>query len=170
MPLPPPGEFSFLLRAWRVPVCEGRPSWGEGMCPMPGQSRCPVTLVKAISPIAKVNQWVYPIRQHKELLVSTEIIDSKYLSSLLQPLSSVVLAQEQPREVKWKLLGHIWLFATPWTVAHQAPLSMGFSRQEDWCGLPCPPPAIFPTQESNPGLPHCRQVLYPLNYSRISHR
>ena len=32
------------------------------------------------------------------------------------------------------------LFATPWTVAHQAPLSKGFSRQEYWTGLPCPPP------------------------------
>ena len=31
-------------------------------------------------------------------------------------------------------------FATPWTVAHQAPLSMGFSRQEYWSGLPFPPP------------------------------
>ena len=35
---------------------------------------------------------------------------------------------------------HIRLFATPWTVAHQAPLSMGFSRQEYWSGVPCPPP------------------------------
>ena len=32
------------------------------------------------------------------------------------------------------------LFATPWTVARQAPLSTGFSRQEYWSGLPCPPP------------------------------
>ena len=32
------------------------------------------------------------------------------------------------------------LFATPWTIACQAPLSMGFSRQEHWSGLPCPPP------------------------------
>ena len=32
--------------------------------------------------------------------------------------------------------------ATPWTVALQAPLSMGFSRQEYWGGLPCPPPGI----------------------------
>ena len=44
------------------------------------------------------------------------------------------------------------LYATPWTVAHQAPLSMGFSRQEYWCGLPCPPPGIFPPQGLNPGL------------------
>ena len=35
---------------------------------------------------------------------------------------------------------HVRLFATPWIVAHQAPLSMGFSRQEFWSGLPCPPP------------------------------
>ena len=50
------------------------------------------------------------------------------------------------------LLSHsscVQLFATPWTVARQAPLSMGFSRQEYWSGLPCPPPGIFPTQESN---------------------
>ena len=33
-----------------------------------------------------------------------------------------------------------WLFATPWSVAGQAPLSMEFSRQEHWSGLPCPPP------------------------------
>ena len=36
------------------------------------------------------------------------------------------------------------LFVTPWTVAHQAPLSMGFSRQEYWSGLPCPPPGDLP--------------------------
>ena len=36
------------------------------------------------------------------------------------------------------------LFVTQWTVAHQAPLSMGFSRQEDWSGLPCPPPGDLP--------------------------
>ena len=39
-------------------------------------------------------------------------------------------------------------FATPWTIAHQAPLSMGFSRQEYWSGLPCPPTGDFP----NPGI------------------
>ena len=39
---------------------------------------------------------------------------------------------------------HVQLFATPWTVARQAPLSMGFSRQEYWSGLPCPPPGDLP--------------------------
>ena len=41
-------------------------------------------------------------------------------------------------------LSHVWLFVTPWTVACQAPLSMGFSRQEYWNGLPFPPPGNFP--------------------------
>ena len=39
---------------------------------------------------------------------------------------------------------HVWLFVTPWTVARQAPLSMGFSRKEYWSGLPCPPPGDLP--------------------------
>ena len=41
-------------------------------------------------------------------------------------------------------LSHIQLFATPWTVAHQASLSVGFSRQEYWTGLPCPLPGNWP--------------------------
>ena len=43
-----------------------------------------------------------------------------------------------------KSLSHVQLFVTPWTVASQAPLSMGFSRQECWSGLPCPPPGDLP--------------------------
>ena len=39
---------------------------------------------------------------------------------------------------------HVWLFVTLWTVARKAPLSMGFSRQEYWSGLPCPPPGDLP--------------------------
>ena len=51
-------------------------------------------------------------------------------------------------KVKVKLLSHVQLFATPWTVAYQAPLSMGFSRQEYWSGLPFPSPGDLP----NPGI------------------
>ena len=42
------------------------------------------------------------------------------------------------------MLSHVWLFATPRTVAHQASLFMEFSRQEYWSGLPCPPPGDLP--------------------------
>ena len=38
----------------------------------------------------------------------------------------------------------LWLFATPWTVAHQVPLSKKFPRQEYWSELPCPPPRALP--------------------------
>ena len=42
------------------------------------------------------------------------------------------------------MLSHFRLLATPWTVARQAPLSMGSSRREYWSGLPCPPPGHLP--------------------------
>ena len=45
----------------------------------------------------------------------------------------------------------VQLFATPRTVARQAPLSMGFSRQEYWHGLPCPPPGDLPDLGIEPG-------------------
>ena len=45
-------------------------------------------------------------------------------------------------KVKVKSLSRVWLFATPWTTAHQAPPSMGFSRQEYWSGVPLPSPHI----------------------------
>ena len=46
--------------------------------------------------------------------------------------------------VSAKSLQHVWFFETLWTVAHQAPLSLEFSRQEYWSGLPCPPPGDLP--------------------------
>ena len=47
----------------------------------------------------------------------------------------------------------VWLCcATLWTIAHQGPLPIGFSRQEYWSGSSCLPPEIYPTQGSNPSL------------------
>ena len=45
---------------------------------------------------------------------------------------------------KWRSLNRVWLFATPWTAAYQAPLSMGFSKQEYWSGVPLPSPRVAP--------------------------
>ena len=45
-------------------------------------------------------------------------------------------------KVKGKSLSRVWLFATPWTAAYQAPPSMGFARQESWSGVPSPSPWI----------------------------
>ena len=52
-----------------------------------------------------------------------------------------------------KSLSRVQLFVTPWTVAHQAPLSMGFSRQEYWSGLPFPSPGDLPNPGIEPGSP-----------------
>ena len=46
------------------------------------------------------------------------------------------------------MLSHVQFFVTPWTVAHQVPLSMEFYRQEHWSGLPFPSPEDIP----NPGM------------------
>ena len=60
-------------------------------------------------------------------------------------LSTLVIAclfdnRHSNKKVKVKSLSRVRLFAIPWTVAHQAPPSMGFSRQEHWSGLPFPSP------------------------------
>ena len=63
------------------------------------------------------------------------------------------------KSVCGKSLSHERLFATPWTVARQAPLSMGFTRQEYWSGLPFPSPGDLP----NPGIePGSKSNLYAI--------
>ena len=63
--------------------------------------------------------------------------------------------------VAFQSLSHSRFFVTPWTVAHQAPLSIGFSRQEYWSvGFPFLFQGIFLTQGLNPCLLRCRQTLY----------
>ena len=63
---------------------------------------------------------------------------------------------------------HVRLSTTLWTVACQAPLSMGFSRQEYWSGLPCPPPGDLP----DPGIKAVSPVTPALQVdsSTLSHR
>ena len=58
--------------------------------------------------------------------------------------------------MKWRSLSRVWLCVTPWTAAHQALLSMGFSRQEHCSGLSFPPPGDFP----NPGI-RCESPALP---------
>ena len=60
-----------------------------------------------------------------------------------------------------KLLSRVQLFATPWTVAHQAPLSIEFSRQEYWSGLPFLPPGDIPAPGIEPGSPALQSDTLP---------
>ena len=55
--------------------------------------------------------------------------------------------------IEVKSLSRVRLFATPWTVAYQAPQSMEFSRQEYWSGLPFPSPGDLPNPGIKPGSP-----------------
>ena len=67
------------------------------------------------------------------------------------PLSHLRLGWNERKKVK--SLSHVRFFVTPWTVTCQAPLSMGFSRQEYWSGLPFPPPEDLPNPGIEPGSP-----------------
>ena len=68
----------------------------------------------------------------------------------------------------WCVLRHfspVCLFAVPWTIALQAPLSMGFSRREHWSGLPCLPPRDLLTQGSGSSAsPALQAASLPLNH------
>ena len=66
--------------------------------------------------------------------------------------------------VNMKSLSHVQLFVTPWTVAYQAPLSMGFSRHSTGVDCHFLLQGIFRTQGLNPGLLHRRQTLYHLSH------
>ena len=78
----------------------------------------------------------------------------------------VMCLQQWPAHGNFLHVRSACMLSRVWTVVHQAPLSMGFSRQEYRSGLPFPSPGIFPTQDSNLGLLHCRQVLYSLSHQR----
>ena len=69
-----------------------------------------------------------------------------------------------PKNEKCQLLSHVQLFAIPRTIAYQALLSMEFSWQEYWSGLPFLLQGIFLTQELNLGLLNCRLILYHLSH------
>ena len=62
---------------------------------------------------------------------------------------------------QFKSLSRVQLFATPWTIAYQAPPSMGFSRQECWSGLPFPSPGDLPDPGIKPRSPALQADAFP---------
>ena len=79
---------------------------------------------------------------------SSELRDGTRISCV-----SCIPAEFFTAEPSVRLLSHVQHFSTPWTVAHQAPPSMGFSRQEYWSGLPFPFPGDLPNPGIEPGYP-----------------
>ena len=65
---------------------------------------------------------------------------------------------------KVKLLSRVWLFATPWTITHQVPPSMEFSRQEYWSGLPFPSPGDLLDPGIKPRSPNLQADSLPLSH------
>ena len=76
-----------------------------------------------------------------------------WIPGLLLPQARFSRQVSIQRKVKVKSLILVWLFAIPWTVAHQAPPSMEFSRQEYWSGLPFPSPGDLPDPGIKPRSP-----------------
>ena len=66
-------------------------------------------------------------------------------------------------------LSHVWLFVTPWTIAHQIPLSMGFPRQEYWSGLPFPSPGDLPDPGVKLASPALQADSLPLSHLGSPH-
>ena len=97
----------------------------------------------------------------------------------------IVIWQVQKMQNVLTRFSHVWLFVTLWTVDHQAPLSMRFSRQKYWSGLPFPPPGDLPNTGIKPrspalqadsvlseslGLPHGKWILYCLSHQGSSNK
>ena len=79
--------------------------------------------------------------------------DKIYLIELLGKFNVILNVNHSVAYVNVKSLSCVRLFAPPWTVAYQAHLSMGFSRQEYWSGLPFPSPGDVPDPGIEPGSP-----------------
>ena len=81
------------------------------------------------------------------------ILQTRILEWVAFPFSRGSSQPKDPNQVKVKSLSRVGLFATPWTVAYQAPLSMRLSRQEYWSGSPFPSPGYLPDPGIEPGSP-----------------
>ena len=97
---------------------------------------------KSTSALLAVWPWeaAHPLWTSNESLIKWRIT----FRILSNPLSLKGYLSVKECLLKVKSLSHVRLFATPWTVAHQDPVSMGFFRQEYWSGLPFPSPGDLP--------------------------
>ena len=123
---------------------------------------------------------MYPIHSYKDLYL-IKVFDSLCLTEVNDYILFIYKFLFLWEKTIWRawvcmhaltLQCHFWLFAILWTVARQAPLSMGFSKQEYWSGLPCPPPGDL----SNPGVkcvslkcPALAGVFFTISDTREAH-
>ena len=108
---------------------------------------------KGYFPLSK-SRMIKPFRY-----MTVKMIVPPYMETLHCSVSPVYIVHLCPRCEMWKLLSCVWLFATSYTIE-----SMSSQGQETGVGSCSLLREIVPTQVSNPGLPHCRQILYQLSY------
>ena len=138
-------EEGFILSPW----------WGR----MPFWLQCTSCWAKMwlLSPL-RVLPCVLPAAARELLLIvkhSKSVVTQAFHSAFITTLWNRYCYHKRWRNwQEYKALSaqsfsHVWLFITTWTVAHEAPLSMEFPRQEYWSGLPCLLQGIFPNQGLN---------------------
>ena len=125
-------------------------------------------------PVAFMIWGVLPIfHAFKHILSIPSLPELLCIASFHEPLGIQLPSSSRvhawSNNQKYELLSCVWLLATPWTITCQAPLSMGFCRQEYWSGLDCHSllQGIFRTQGLNLGLLYCRQILYCLREALV---
>ena len=114
------------------------------------------------------NRWEKSGNSDRRILGDSKIIADGDCSHEIK--RHLLQGRKVMTNLKWsevKSRSRVRLFATPWDLAYQAPLSMEYSRQEYWSGLAFLLHGICLTQGLNPGLPHVKQMLYCLSHQGI---
>ena len=111
-------------------------------------------IAKSIT-INRLGPKQYLISKYFDIGHSFLIVDNLIIVDLVNFFKKCIFREKnlqchsEVKKVKVRSLSRVRLFETPWTVAHQVPPSMGFSRQQYWSGLPLPSPGI---SSPNPGI------------------
>ena len=155
--LTPPKKVLFIIGDWNAKVGSQETPGVTGKSGLGIQNEAGQRLIE----FSQENTLVIAntlFQQHERRLYTCTSPDGQHQNHIDYTLCS----QRWRSSMLLSRFSRVWLFATLWTVACQAPLSMEFSRQEYWLGSHALLQGIFLMQGSNLGLPNYRQILYHL--------
>ena len=159
------------LMLWRLPIFAPASTWEKVMAKIIFTSKCSSTLSSPASTrccSVLLGSDILQTGMNGAFGKSQDPVTRVHTGQIIMSICTKLQSKEHVIEalVCAKLLRCVQIFVTPWTVACRDPLSMGFSRQEYYSGLPCSSPedlqGIFPSQGSNLCLLWlllCRQIL-----------